>query len=125
MIFDDIALLDDLKKDKEVLKDIIWDIEPKQLMEPRYSLTEEGKRKEKIIRGYIFYIDKMSGDKPGLFLMCHTTMGYAETVANIDEIPDELIAEAIEENKGKEYFGMYPINKKLEAWLKKELGLQG
>jgi len=125
MIFDDIALLDDLKKDKEVLKDIIWDIEPKQLMEPRYSLTEEGKRKEKIIRGYIFYIDKMSGNKPGLFLMCHTTMGYAETVANIDEIPDELIAEAIEENKGKEYFGMYPINKKLEAWLKKELGLQG
>jgi hypothetical protein len=123
MIFDDIALLDDLKKDKEVLKDIIWDIEPKQLMEPRYSLTEEGKRKEKIIRGYIFYIDKMSGDKPGLFLMCHTTMGYAETVANIDEIPDELIAEAIEENKAKECFGMYPINKKLEAWLKKELGI--
>ena len=125
MIFDDIALLNDLKKDKEVLKDIIWDMEPKQLMEPRLRITEEGKQVEKIIRGYIFYIDKMSGDKPGLFLMCHTTMGYAETVANIDEIPDELIAEAIEENKGKEYFGMYPINKKLEAWLKKELGLQG
>ena len=119
MIFDDIALLNDLKKDKEVLKDIIWD------MEPRLRITEEGKQEEKIIRGYIFYIDKMSGDKPGLFLMCHTTMGYAETVANIDEIPDELIAEAIEENKGKEYFGMYPINKKLEAWLKKELGIQG
>lgn len=47
--------------------------------------------------------------------MCYTTMGYVETVANIDNIPDELIAEAIEENKGKEYFGMYPINKKLEA----------
>ena len=125
MIFDDIALLNDLKKDKEVLKDIIWDMEPKQLMEPRLRITEEGKQEKKIIRGYIFYIDKMSGDKPGLFLMCHTTMGYAETVANIDEIPDELIAEAIEENKGKEYFGMYPINKKLEAWLKKELGLQG
>jgi len=125
MIFDDIALLNDLKKDKEVLKDIIWDMEPKQLMEPRLRITEEGKQEEKIIRGYIFYIDKMSRDKPGLFLMCHTTMGYAETVANIDEIPDELIAEAIEENKGKEYFGMYPINKKLEAWLKKELGLQG
>jgi hypothetical protein len=125
MIFDDIALLNDLKKDKEVLKDIIWDMEPKQLMEPRLRITEEGKQEEKIIRGYIFYIDKMSGDKPGLFLMCHTTMGYAETVANIDEIPDELIAEAIEENKGKEYFGMYPINKKLEVWLKKELGIQG
>lgn len=47
MIFDDIALLNDLKKDKAVLKDIIWDIEPKQLMEPRYRITEEGKQEGK------------------------------------------------------------------------------
>lgn len=51
-------------------------------------------------------------------------MGYAETAAMINEIPDELIAEAIVENKDKEYFGMYPINKKVEEWLKKEFGIQ-
>ncbi len=45
-------------------------------------------------------------------------------VAKIDEIPDDLIAEAIEENKNKEYFGMYPINKKIEIWLKKEIGIK-
>ncbi|OGW51911.1 MAG: hypothetical protein A2Y81_10710 [Nitrospirae bacterium RBG_13_43_8] len=41
------------------------------------------------------------GKKPALFLMCHTTAGYAETVAKIDEIPDDLIAEAIEEKTNK------------------------
>jgi hypothetical protein len=121
---DDLASLDDLKRNPLVFKHIIWDIEPKQLMEPRYTITAEGKKEtKKIISGYLFYIDKMSGKKPSLFLMCHTATGYAETVAHIGEIPGEFITEAIEENKSKEYFGMYPINKKIENWLKKELGL--
>ena len=57
--------------------------------------------------------------------MGHTEEGCAETVAKIDEIPDELIAESINENKEREFFGMYPINKKIEGWLKKEFGIQG
>ncbi len=56
--------------------------------------------------------------------MCHTSMGYAETMAKIDEIPDYFLAEAIEENKQIEYFGMYPINKRIENWLRKELGIE-
>jgi hypothetical protein len=35
-----------------------------------------------------------------------------------------MLAEAIQENRVKEYFGMYPINRKIEAWLKKEFGIQ-
>ena len=124
MFFDDNATLGDLKRDKKVTQAILWDIEPKQLSEPSYCITEEGRQEKRIIRGYVFYIDAMPDDKPGLFLMCHTSSSYAETVAHVTEIPDELIAEAIEENKGKEYFKMYPINKKIETWLKKELGLQ-
>ena len=92
-------------------------------MEPRCKITQEGKEEWKIISGYLFYIDKM-GKKPALFLMCHTAAGYAETVAKIDEIPNDLIAEAIEENKNKEYLGMYPISKKIEIWLKKEIGVK-
>jgi len=123
MIFGNITSLDDLKKDKWIYKDIIWEIEPKQLMEPRCRITKEGKEERKTISGYLFYIDRM-GSKPTLFLMCHTASGYAETVLSIDKIPDDLIAEAIEENKNKEYFGMYPINKKIERWLKKELEIE-
>jgi hypothetical protein len=123
MIFGNISSLTDLKRDKWIHKLIIWEIEPKQLMEPRCRITKEGKEERNIISGYLFYIDKM-GAKPALFLMCHAAMGYAETVAKIDGIPDALITEAIEENKQKEYFGMYPINKKIEKWLKKELGIE-
>ena len=86
-------------------------------------MTKNGKEERRIISGYLFYIDKMA-KKPALFLMCHTSMGYAETVAKIDDIPDDLIAEAIEENKEKEYFGMCPINKRIENWLRKELGIE-
>jgi len=123
MIFGNITSLADLKRDKWIHKHIIWEIEPKQLMEPRCRITKEGKEERKTISGYLFYIDRM-GSKPTLFLMCHTASGYAETVLSIDKIPDDLIAEAIEENKNKEYFGMYPINKKIESWLKKELEIE-
>ena len=123
MIFGSITSLADLKRDKWIHKHIIWEIEPKQLMEPRCRITKEGKEERKTISGYLFYIDRMS-NKPTLFLMCHTASGYAETVLSIDKIPDVLIAEAIEENKNKEYFGMYPINKKIERWLKKELEIE-
>jgi hypothetical protein len=122
--FDDNASLDELKKDNKVIQDILWDLEPKQLSEPSYCINTEGKQEKRIIRGYVFYIDAMPDDKPGLFLMCHTSSSYAETVAHITEIPDELISEAIEENKSRVYFKMYPINEKIKTWLKKELGLQ-
>jgi len=124
MFFDDNVTLDDLKKDRKVIQDILWDIEPKQLGEPTYCITEDGKQGKRIIRGYMFYIDSMPDDKPGLFLMCHTSSSYAETVAHITEIPDEFISEAIEENKSRGYFSMYPINEKIKTWLKNELGLQ-
>jgi len=44
--------------------------------------------------------------------------------ARIDVIPDELLAEAIQENKSREFCRMYPINEKIEKWLKKELGIK-
>ncbi len=57
MMFGDLATLNGLKRNKHVLKHIIWDIEPKQLMEPRHRITEEGKQEIKPINGYLFYID--------------------------------------------------------------------
>jgi hypothetical protein len=122
-IYADIATLKEVKNDKLVLDHILWDMEPKQLMDPAYTINAEGRQEKRILRGYIFYIDQMAGDKPTLFLMCHTGSGFAKTVAKIEEIPDELITAALEENKGREYFGMCPINKKIEEWLKKQCGL--
>jgi hypothetical protein len=123
MMFGGMATLKDIKRDLSIKKNILWDIDPKQLMEPRCRITGEGKKENNIIQGYLFYIDKMTAKKPSLFLMLHTSGGYAETVAKIDEIPEELISEAVEENRTREYFGMYPINKKIQHWLKHEIGI--
>jgi hypothetical protein len=120
-----ISSFDVIKKNKYIIEHIVWDVEPRQLMEPRYK-TEKDKdvKYVKTLAGYLFYIDTMTDKEPALFLMRHTAEGCAETVAKIDGIPDELIAGSIRENKEREFFGMYPINKKLEDWLKKELGIE-
>lgn len=122
MMFSKVLSLNDIKKESFVIEHIRWDIEPKDLMEPRFSITEEGVKTREPIKGYVFYIDTMD-KKPILFLMRHTAADYAETLAQIDEIPQDLLLEAIEENKSKAYFSMYPINKRVEEWLKRELGV--
>jgi hypothetical protein len=121
MIFSKVLSLSDIKKEPFIVDNILWDIEPKDLMEPRTVVTDEGTKKREPIKGYVFYIDTID-KKPALFLMRHTVADYAETLAHVEEIPQDLLMEAIEENKNKAYFGMYPINKKVQEWLKKELG---
>jgi len=114
-----IASLADLKRSKHVQKHINWNIEPKQLMEPRCRITEDSKQEIKTINGYLFYIDKMTAKKPTLFLMYHTAMGYAETVAKIDEIPDELMLKLSKKTKPKNTSGCIPLIKRLKAGLKR------
>ena len=118
------ATLDTLRKDPLILRNILWDIEPKELMEPRCTTSSKGTREKKIIHGYIFYIDKITSNKPTLYLMYHTKSSYAETVAKINEVPDEMIQEAMDTNKDREYFGMIPISKSIKEWLKKELAIE-
>ncbi len=122
MMFNNVLSLSDIKKETFVIEHIRWDLIPKDLMEPKYTVTKEGLKTREPIKGYVFYIDIM-GIRPSLFLMRHTAADYAETLAQIDEIPQELLQEAIEENEDKMYFGMCQINKKIEEWLKKELGV--
>ncbi|NWF98965.1 MAG: hypothetical protein HXY52_08555, partial [Nitrospirae bacterium] len=56
MMLEDMPGLKDIKEDQAVLKHILWDLEPKQLMEPTYYINEEGRKEKKILRGYMFYI---------------------------------------------------------------------
>jgi len=122
MMFDEILSLEQIKKEPFIIENILWDLQPKDLMEPRVKVCEGVTQVREPIKGYIFYIDTMD-DNPMLFLMRHTAMDFAETLAKIDDVPRELLLEAIEENKDKAYFRMYPINRKVETWLRKELGV--
>ncbi len=122
MIYSEMRSFDDIKKEPYMIQNIRWDLQPKDLMEPKYTSTPEGVTSKEPIKGYIFYIDTM-GEKPALFLMRHTAADYAETVAHVQEITQEMLQEAVAENKDKAYFSMYPLNRKVEEWLKKELGV--
>jgi hypothetical protein len=121
-MFEELLKFDDIKKEPYVIQNIRWDLEPKDLMDTKFKKTESGIEARAEIKGYVFYIET-NGEQPSLFLMRHTAAEYGETMAQIDEIPLELLKEAVEENKAKNYSGMYPINKKVEAWIKKELGV--
>jgi hypothetical protein len=122
-MFAELISFEDVKKEPYIISHILWDKEPRDLMEPRCSASGDRSETRGPIKGYVFYIDTMD-EEPALFLMRHTAADYAETLAQISEIPRELLEEAIEENKARQYFNMYPINEKITAWLKKELGTQ-
>lgn len=121
-MFMQIYSLEDIKADSFIIENIRWDLIPKDLMNPVISLNDKGVNRKDHIKGYVFYIDT-ADEKPVLSLMRHTAAGYAETLAQIEEIPQSLLLEAIEENKQLEYFMMYPINKTVKDWLHKALGI--
>lgn len=112
--------LGNLKKNKFILQHILWDFEPKQLMQSRFAKAAEDPGTSRPPSGYILYIETME-KTPGLFLMIQNAAGYAETFAKIADVPQDLLEEAIQENRSKEHFRMYPINQKLKEWLKKEM----
>ena len=120
-MIDSLLTFDDVKKDRFIIENIRWDLEPKALVEPKYRATPQGVERREDRPGYIFYIDAMDKE-PRLFVMRHTASEFGKTVARIDEAPDELIAESMNETKERQYFNMYPIGKRLGEWLKKELG---
>ncbi|MBF0558020.1 MAG: hypothetical protein HQL08_04495 [Nitrospirae bacterium] len=122
MMYDEILSLDQIKKEPFIIENILWNLQPKDLMEPRLKVDAGVTKVREQIKGYVFYIDT-TDKKPTLYLMRHTAMDFAETLAKIDEVPQELLLEAIAENKDKAYFNMYPINGKVESWLRKELGV--
>ncbi|HMK42888.1 MAG TPA: hypothetical protein VK445_01985 [Dissulfurispiraceae bacterium] len=116
----ELASFDDIKHDQFIIDHILWNLEPKDLMEPRIAPASKGGKTRGTIKGYVFYID-VTGEKPGLYLLRHTAGDYAETACRIDSIPEEMLLKAIEENKDREYFKMYPINKAIRELLEKEM----
>ena len=56
-----ISSFDVIKKNKYVIEHIVWDVEPKQLMEPRCKTEKDkGVKYVKTLAGYLFYIDTMT-----------------------------------------------------------------
>ncbi len=122
MIWEELLTFEDIKKEPYYIEHILWDHDPTKVMEP--LVVKEGSTIvcKKPVKGYVFYIET-SGKKPELFLMMHKGNAFSETIAKIDNIPQEMLNEAVEENRKLIKYGICPINEKIKMWLKKELGL--
>ena len=112
----------ELMKNKKFLERIRWDITPKVLFEPRFPGTkdEQGKTTSSI-DGYMLYVDLVY-DRPGLVVM-NVQYSMSKTVAYVEDVPEDLLREAMNCTPEECKAGMYPLTKKLEGWLKKAFGL--
>jgi hypothetical protein len=120
-MIDRLMTFDEVKSDPFIAENIRWDLEPRHMMEPKFTSTGPGAQVREERPGYLFYIDSLDKERK-LYMMRHTASEFGKTLAQIDEAPRDLIEESIVENRDRVAFGMYPVGKRLEAWLKKELG---
>ena len=117
--------LEDIRRDKDLQSQIHWDMKPRErVRRTRIETEEEMAQIEKQLQarvGYYFYID-VRNLQPVLYLYENYPDGSGRFVAEITEIPEEMLHEAVREAGGKiETDGHYPINASIKTWLKNRL----
>jgi hypothetical protein len=110
--------IQELRENKKFLERIRWDITPKIWFNPPLKLS--GNKKDNI-DSFMFYVDIVY-DKPALVII-KNKVAMSKTVGYVENVPENLLLEAMNCAQGECIAGMYPITKRLEDWLKKELGL--
>jgi hypothetical protein len=106
-----------LKNNMLFMKLLRWDIKPEDLFKPRF--TDLSRSAE--TNGFMFYIEYVRGVKPHLSVM-RTVDLVSSTYGEVEcDIPEEMIMDAIKKSRG--ISGMHPIDKEIEEWLKRELGI--
>ncbi|NOZ68914.1 MAG: hypothetical protein GXP46_06655 [Deferribacteres bacterium] len=109
-----LVTIDALKKSSDFVENIRWDVTPKIFFEP-------GNEPVDVTHGYMLYVDIIN-DRPALAIMQLKRI-MSKTVAYLDDIPEELLKEAMQCSTTECIGGMYPLGDKLTEWLREELGL--
>lgn len=117
-----------LKTKPQIIRRILWDWvppfpeadEPGRKVESLEALLELQKQAEENA-GYFFYIDVWEG-KPSLLLKQQGKQ-VSEVVARIEEIPQAMLWEALEEQKesNPHLKEAYPITETIRTWLRQRL----
>lgn len=112
--------ISELRESKKFLEQIRWDVTPRMFFEPPFSKKKK-ERPPADIEGFMFYIEIMN-NMPVLTIM-KNKKALSKTVGYVEGVPENLLKEALDCDKEECVAGMYPLTDKLEAWLKKELGM--
>jgi hypothetical protein len=115
--------ISELKESEKFLENIRWDMTPKKFLASDASLKESGGDTSggSMIK-YMLYVD-INYNKPALMIM-RTRGAMSKTVGYVEDVSEDLLKEAMGCNKDECEAGMYPLTQELEAWLKKELGIE-
>lgn len=117
--------LDDIKQDKDLQSQINWDMKPRgRIRRTDVKTEEEMKEIEKQLEarvGCYFYID-VRNQYPAFYLYENYPDGSGRFIAEITEVPEEMLKEAISEAGGSlKIDGRYAINDGIKTWLKNHL----
>ena len=110
---------DELKKRRDTLSQIDWDLTPQKAFEMYQVKSRDGWKYRNLQEVYHFYIDVYKG-KAKVFLM-RRGLVHAEDVAEIP-VPSDLVSESIVKQTGENPSrGQYPIDVNIRNWIRKEL----
>ncbi len=118
----DLQGINQIKKRPDILERIKWEVTPQMVMEPRFQQDPEALRKLREISGYMFYVESQC-EPPALMLLKVGKTDITSTVGKINEVPPELLREAMENPVQKPVNGMYAVTDEIREWLKKQLGI--
>lgn len=114
--------VDELKESEKFLKSIQWDLTPKAFMSKGHSEGAAGHREaDNAPLAYMLYVDLLNNE-PAVMIM-KVRGGMSMTAGCIEDVPKDLIKEAMNCDAGECVSGMYPLTDKLKDWLKKDLGI--
>ncbi|MFN3740079.1 MAG: DVU0772 family protein [Thermodesulfovibrionales bacterium] len=114
--------LKDIKRRPDILSNIKLNASLPLIMKSRFQMSKEEFEELQKMIGYIFYIETAC-EKPSLMLMKINKSDIADTVGIIEEIPQEMLQRAIENQVHPPVHGMYGITEEIKNWLRKELNL--
>ena len=117
--------LEDIRQDKDLQSQIHWDMKPRERIKRAGTETEEEmqeiRKQLQASVGYYFFIE-VRGQQIALYLYENYPDGSGRFVAEIIEISEEMIHEAIREAGGNmKTDARYPINDSIKSWLKNKL----
>jgi len=115
--------LERLRENKMFMKHVRFDVTPQVIFRPRF--ISPGQDRSDLInetQGFMFYIDCVGGSAPSLMVM-KTYNLTSKTVGEVVGTPPELLLRAVGKEGVKDYCGMYPIDRDVEAWIRENLGL--
>ena len=104
-------------------RNVRFDVTPQVIFKPRFVQPGGNADAIKETQGFSFYIEFMAGVPAPILMLLKTYNLTTKTIAEITNAPADLLERAVKEGAGKDVMGMFPINKEVEDWIKKELEL--